>query len=391
MSRHQRARIAITMALTAASGGCRLVVELAEHDVSHGDARDDASDDVGPGCVAWSYQPVYFDPCTIPAPSSSLALGPGMWSFDTTSGALTSPAQNATLPASTLVTLSGGSEVRLVSVEAFDLAAGAELRVTGKRPLLLVSWSTAIVSGTLDVSSAVDGLAAGADPTSCAAAGDGGNDTEGAGGGGGGGLATAGAAGGTGNNTLAAGGLGGLAQPTPTMLRGGCPGGSGGNPATAGLGGSGGGAVHLTARDRLEVTGSLIAGGGGGGAAQGGRGGGGGGGAGGHLGLEAAPIVIGGTATLAANGGGGGGGCDMNPASPGQAGQPTAIAATGGAGEGMGAKGGAGAARATSAIGGTSARRGGGGGGGGVGVVRMLGHDLRLAPGAVVSPAALTN
>jgi hypothetical protein len=369
--------------LLASSGGCRLLVELAESDPAQdGDAEVDAGIDE-PACAGWSFAPATLDPCALPVPGPALVLGDGAWVYDTNLGALTDPVGAVTAPASALVTPTDGVEVRALSVDGFELTAGARLRVVGQRPLVLVSWSSAQVAGTLDATSHPGEPAAGADPVHCMAApsAPGTLDDEGGGGGGGG----AGADGGTGNGGSARGGAGG-AVPSLVAVAGGCAGAAGGNPL-AGAGGPGGGAVLVAARDRVILAGTISAGGAGGGAAQGGRSGGGGGGAGGFIGVAAPTIELGAAAIVAANGGGGGGGSDGSPALSGDDGRPDATPARPGNGQGMGGEGGAGGAGPSGPVAGEGARRGGGGGGGGAGSVFFQGATINIAPGAVISPA----
>lgn len=372
----------------SALGGCRVIAEWIEAEPHQG-AITDATLPNDPRCTAWSFRPESFEPCDVPAPSASLDLGDGSWTFDTNSGALTDPDDNATFPTSALLATADGVEVRAVSVEQFALSEAATLYVRGKRPLLLVSWSDADLRGIVDVTSRPGIPAAGANPDVCAAtaAGVGEDDAEGAGGGGGGGFGASGAAGGSGHDGLAAPGDAGAAAPVITY-RGGCPGAAGGN-ALRGGGGDGGGAVIIAARELVALTGVVTAGGAGGGAAQGGRAGGGGGGSGGYVGLAAASIVLGSTAIVAANGGAGGGGADGSPAAAGQNGQPSATPALPGDGQGMGSSGGAGGAQSSAANAGTASRRGGGGGGGGVGIVRLDTSSADIDPGALLSPEPL--
>lgn len=374
------------VAVAATSGGCRVLVELVETDPDETagvDARP-----IDPTCDEWPLAPAILDPCVLPAPGPALVLGDGLWVYDTNSGALTDPAQDVTFPVSALTMPAEGPEVRAMSIERFELVPASRLRVVGKRPLVLVVWSTARVAGTVDATSRIGAPSAGADPEACALAPPqiGTSDLEGSGGGGGGGLGASGASGGDGNDGLASGGAGGLAA-DPVVVRGGCAGAAGGNPL-AGAGGPGGGAVYVAARDEVQVDGVIIAGGGGGGGAQGGRSGGGGGGAGGFIALHAPSIMIGAAAVLAANGGGGGGGSDGSPAIAGQAGQPGANVAAPGAGQGMGGAGGAGGAGSVAAADGVLARRGTGGGGGGVGWIVVEGPSITVVTGAVISPAA---
>jgi hypothetical protein len=375
------------VALLATQSGCRVLVELVESDSAQENAADAARPP--PSCDDWTLTLVSVDACALPAPGGPLILAPGRWTLDTNSGALTDPAADASFPVSTLVTPLDGDEVRVLSVDRFELQEGAELWVHGKRPLVVVAWSSAEIAGVLDVTSRLTEPAAGADPDVCAdtppTAGT--DHVEGAGGGGGGGSGGAGAAGGAGNDGAAAGGAGGEAASLASVLRGGCGGAPGGN-ALAGAGGPGGGAVLVAARDEVIVAGVIAAGGAGGGGARGGRAGGGGGGSGGHVGLEAPSVILGEDAIVAANGGGGGGGSDGSPASDGSDGQPDRTPAPPGAGQGMGGAGGAGAALDGAASPGAAVRRGGGGGGGGVGWIRIAADVADVADTATVSPAA---
>ena len=374
--------------LLVVSCGCRGLVELVERDpTTDADAGGGADAAPAPDCGAWAIVPADVDPCDAPAPSGALVITAGTWVYDTNSGALTDPDQNATFPASALVTAPDGTELRALSVEALRVDAGSVLVVRGARPLLALAWSNAQLAGTIDATSRAAATGAGADPAACDAtrAGAGTEDVEGAGGGGGGGLGRPGAPGGAGNDALAGGGTAGGATAPPIGLRGGCAGARGGN-VLGGDGGAGGGAIAVAARDELELSGSITAGGAGGGAAQGGRGGGGGGGSGGVVMLAAPALRLTSSAVIAANGGGGGGGSDNSPASRGQDGAAGADAAPGGPGQGMGGSGGAGGAATVEAVAGTSPRRGGGGGGGGAGAVVLDGDALVIDAGAVVSP-----
>lgn len=376
------------VASSALSSGCRVIVELIETD-PHDSTTPDAPLTSDPRCGAWSHAPETFDPCDVPVPVSALELGDGVWTFDTNSGALTDPDDNATFPASALMTVQGGIEARAVSVERLSLSTAATLYVRGKRPLIMVSWSDVDLRGVIDVTSRSGMPAAGSNPEACRpmAAGTGADNLEGAGGGGGGGFGTSGAAGGSGDDGLAPAGGAGPVVPIVT-LRGGCSGGGGGN-AFRGAAGEGGGAIVIAARELVTLNGVVTAGGGGGGAAQGGRAGGGGGGSGGYVALSSASVVLGPSAILAANGGGGGGGSDGSPAIAGQDGQPAAIVAAAGTGQGMGSTGGAGGVRGSVPKAGTASRRGGGGGGGAVGIVRIDSSLKDIDQSAVISPAPL--
>jgi hypothetical protein len=377
--------LAIALVLSTSSG-CRALAELVEREPEDELALDAATD--GPPCDPWTFMPAGLDPCVLPQPSGgAIALTTGRWSYDTNSGSLTDPDQNASFPSSSLVRALDGTELRVVSAEALVVDPDAVLEIRGSRPLLLLSWSDARIAGAIDATSHPDAPAAGSDPSACdgARATPGGDDPEGAGGGGGGGLGLAGASGGAGNATLTAGGQGGAAATPPIALRGGCDGGRGGN-ALGGAGGAGGGAIAIVARHRLDVSGVITAGGAGGGPAQGGRSGGGGGGSGGVILLSAPAVSLAATTVLAANGGGGGGGSDGSPALPGQAGRPGADPSSGGSGQGMGGDGGDGGAANNAAVAGTSPRRGGGGGGGAIGVIVLSGTEVLVDDSAVVSP-----
>lgn len=394
-------RSAIALAMVAAAlgltTGCQLLADLIETDIDEAvpDASlaDGSADgalliDADVECSTWSYMPEHFDPCEIAPPDGSLVLTPGSWTYDTNSGALTDPSFDASFPASTLLAQTGGPEVRVLSADSIVVQAGAELRATGKRPLILVSWSTLEVDGILDVTGRPVIAGAGSDPTDCPAATPGEDNADGAGGGGGGGFGSDGADGGVGLDGAAAAGTHSDASGTPTAVRGGCAGASGGNPS-GGHGGSGGGALQLTARESIVIRNTLLAGGGGGGGAQAGRGGGGGGGSGGFLGLQAPVVTLTESAVLAANGGGGGGGCDNHNANPGQEGQADSVAALGGDGEGQGEPGGPGAFDGGTAGPGIDSSRGGGGGGGGVGFVLVWANTFAPDASAVVSPDAI--
>ena len=136
--------------------------------------------------------------------------------------------------------------------------------------------------------------------------------TSGAGGGGGGARGSTAYRGGLGFGgkvgSYGGGGEGGRFR--PGGLLGGCPGGNGGdnpnvNPHQGGEGGRGGGALKLTVRNKLTITGQIMANGKGGTAGFR-KGGGGGGGSGGTIYLHARNVDLAGATPLCANGGGGG-------------------------------------------------------------------------------------
>ncbi|HTJ43192.1 MAG TPA: hypothetical protein VL463_13900 [Kofleriaceae bacterium] len=382
----RRAPRAAALAALVLCGGCRVLVELVESDPAAVDGGAGADGAVGPdpSCGAWPFAPTDVDPCAIPAPGEAIVLGPGTWTYDTNSGALTDPAQDAVYPTSALIASPGG-ELRVISVRGFDVQAGAILRATGKRPLVVVAWTDLDVSGTIEVSSSATVAGAGANPSTCPAAGTlaGAAAAEGGGGGAGGGFASAGGAGGSGGAGAGAGGSPAAAVTPLDHVRGGCDGGRGGN--AGGHGGHGGGALALIAQGTVAIAGTIDAGASGGGGAPSGRAGGGGAGAGGMIELDGTIVHLAATAVLASNGGGGGGGCDGGPAADGANGSAGATVASGGAKQGMGGDGGDGAFAQTAAQPGQPAARGGGGGGGGRGAIAVRATTLDDA-GAIASP-----
>lgn len=378
-SRLRGYELAIAVAFTAvvAGSGCRAIVELVE--------ADGEKPDTGASCEEWSYTPEHFDPCAVSGPSGACTLTPGAWQYDTNSGALTDPDFAVTFPSSELSRQSDGVEARILLCTSIRVEDGAELRVVGQRPLIFASWSTIAVDGVIDLTSHVGAAGAGANASACDPAGPGANDSSGGGGGGGGGFGSAGAHGGTGGTSAAAGGTAGQSSPRPSTVRGGCSGAVGGNPL-GGYGGAGGGAIQLTAAERITVAGTVSAGGQGGGAGLGDDSGGGGGGSGGMVGLQAPTVTLDGSAILAANGGGGGGGCGDNPAYPGYDGQADEIRAEGGEGRGDGEDGGEGGYASSEARPGDPADDGGGGGGGGTGYVLVWAETLDQDGSATVTP-----
>ncbi len=330
----------------------------------------------------------HFDACMIPAPTGALDLmTAGTYTFDTTAGSLLAPGGGASLPPSGVI-----ANGRVVSVSSLTIGAGVTLRVIGANPLIIASWGTLDVAGTIDASSlgTAGSLGAGANPTGCAAhVASVGQNGAGAGGGGGGGGTSAGGRGGGGNNGANNGGLGGGSIAAPLLL-GGCAGAHGGlGNSTPGDGGDGGGAVQLTARLSVSVTGAVLAGGAGGkpGAVSGSGGGGGGGGAGGMIGIEAPMLTLAAGAVIAANGGGGGQGAGNTLGIAGQNGQPSATRATGG-NTGSGGPGGLGGGGLITAGGNGATDGSGGGGAGGASGFITFKAAMRSVAGAIVSPTA---
>jgi hypothetical protein len=268
-----------------------------------------------------------------------------------------------------------------------SITISGNLRVTGGRPLVLVSLSAITISGSLDASNG----GAGATPFSCNfGQEDGSNESSnssssGAGGGGGGGFGTGGGNGGDGSQS----GGNGVPSIGLNAIRGGCPGGSGGDTSNGngGNGGVAGGAIYLIAKNSINVPGTILANGqhGRGG---GGRAGGGGGGSGGMIGFDAPVVTVDGTAM--ANGGGGGEGGDSNET--GNDGQDPVVAtydqrAPGGmGGADNGGNGGGGSVLTMGGAGGAGGGNAGGGGGGGGGRVRRYPAGMGLA-GKISPPA----
>ncbi len=289
----------------------------------------------------------------------------------------------------------------VASLNDLHIRAGATLRVTGSRPLVIMAAGSAQIEGTLDASATLDAPGAGGfaggvvDPIDGRGVrgGQGGQHTGlyADGGGGGGGLCGAGGSGGSGGS--ASGGLGGMvfqSRWTLVPLFGGSGGGRGrgsiptsGSNINAGLGGAGGGAIQISARGQIDLRGEILVGGGGG---RGGdsawgynAGAGGGGGSGGAVLLEAPVVTLGAAALLdAAGGGGGGGSTGSNAVADGTDGRDTRDRAAGGVtGMMSGGSGGMGGGGTTldGAAGDDVSRSDGNGGGGGGGAGCLLVRD----------------
>ena len=259
----------------------------------------------------------------------------------------------------------------------------------GSKPLVLLSTTTMVLAGEIDVSSNHNGSqprGAGANPLLC-------TNTIPATGASGGFGGSFGGKGGDGEQTD---GTRGTAAPAllsfPAVLRGGCPGGAGSPTGTGGAGGSGGGAVALIAAE-LRLDGRINASGAGGRGGPASKSGGGGGGSGGMIVLDTPSIVLGANGLLFANGGGGGqggagiGGNGPGPGDDGSESTGPQISASGGLNGnrdgGYGGPGSAGSARTTgaNADGNVTGNGGGGAGGGAAGFIRA--HGLT---GAIVAP-----
>jgi hypothetical protein len=356
-------------------------------------------------CQEWTPVPAHFTPCEIIAPQGGLSLDlPGTYTYDTDSGTLRPPGGGTPIPHASEVLTAPAPDIRLISVDSFALGPDSTLRATGSIPLLIASWSTITVDGTIDVSSGA-ATGAGANTGACNAAEAGEQADSGGGGGGGAGFGDEGGEGGDGGDGDGSKGTkGAKIDSTPANVRGGCPGGKGGKGDLndgGGAGGNGGGALQLTARQAITINGKLHAGGQGGrpanadsgGSGRSRRSGGGGGGSGGMLGLEAPMIAVGASAILAANGGGGGGGCSTELANAGEDGKLDNIKANKGGGQGEGGDGGDGGF-VTSVKGQVASNggEGGGGGGGGAGVGYIIMSRMpTVTSGAKISPAYVTR
>ncbi|MEJ7600556.1 MAG: hypothetical protein WKG01_21800 [Kofleriaceae bacterium] len=396
------------------------------------DGGPDAPADVPPDvadapdlCTTWDAE--HFEPCVVgsPQPAPELTAGSSPYTYNTTtSGGTLTDRLNAVIATSTVtVTQPDATMVALWNVASLDVPAGVVINVIGDKPLIIASWDTVALQGTIDAGShtaEIDGtagidatvqLGAGASTAVCTTlVGTPGNEgvgTGGSGGGGGGGFGGVGAAGSLGDTGSGdvGGGAGGMTL-VPTAIRAGCAGGISGAagtgavqaPATAtsfANAGAGGGAIVVAARNSITVaaTGRLLAGGGGGaGSPQGSACGGGGGGSGGYVGLDAPTITVIGLGVVAANGGGGGGSSGFaNEGAQGSDGEASEQRAAGGAAlpdPDCGERGGRGGAGPAGSAGGetnlVTDECGGGGGGGGTGHVLVWATTFSH-PG-VVSP-----
>ena len=249
-------------------------------------------------------------------------------------------------PVPVVQTEPGGADVVILPLLNLTIAAGATLRLTGNRPVILAAFGNATVAGTVDGSAS--GTTPGAGGNQACSPGTGGNGSSGGflggdgDGGGGGGHATTG---GTGDSGTSGGGARGNTNVVP--LLGGCPGGKAGNGGgllgggSGGNGGAGGGAFQISAAGALTFTGTALANGGdgagGGTQALASSGGGGGGGSGGSVLLEGHTVTGSGTSTVNGGKGGNRGGASSGGASGATTGAPgngtSRAAAAGHAGE----------------------------------------------------------
>ena len=123
----------------------------------------------------------------------------------------------------------------LLVMKKLTIAAGATLRLTGTKPVILAIYGDASIQGTIDVSAQGSNPVPGGNQTCGNAAGHNGDDDtgddRGGGGGGGGGFGASGGNGGAGSRILGStngGGLAPRASASLSPLVGGCAGGAGG-------------------------------------------------------------------------------------------------------------------------------------------------------------------
>jgi hypothetical protein len=364
---------------------------------SPADGGPDVSVDAPVDCASWTAH--HFDACAIPPPTPDLVLtaAGSPWQLDSSAVTLLDKDNNPVVVSFVAIDQAGTSAL-VASVQSLTIESGATLRLIGVRPVIVASWGSIDIAGAIDAGShRTGGRGAGGNPTVCGpdAAATGQSGAGGAGGGGGGAFRGAGGHGGQGDSdgtALKNGGAAGKVVAVPMIVRGGCSGANGGkDDGGTPLGGTGGGAIQLTARLSMRITGTINAGGAGGAAGTLTDGGGGGGGSGGYIGIESPAITLLG-ATLAANGGGGGEGCGTEAVKPGADGTPDATAAAGGASAACGVAGGIGGAGAK--IDGAPVTLvdtcGGGGGGGGAGYILAWGpadpSSATISPALVVNP-----
>lgn len=384
-------------------------------DDAGGDATGDSIELDAPICQSW--QAHHFAPCAIPPATGGLVLtaADSPYRYSTTTGDLTD--KNGTVTVTdTVIAQAGGTMAALISVSSMSVETNALLEVVGDKPLIIASWGTISIDGTIDAGSHVASGRVGpggADASFCTgtqAPGLGDDDTTGggSGGGGGGGFQGAGGGGGPGDSggENPGGAGGGAVAAFPQIVRGGCAGAASGkagmdqnvaDPDARSAGGAAGGGIQLSARTGITVNnaGRLSAGGAGGaGTPDNAACGGGGGGSGGYIGLEAPLVIFSGAPILAANGGGGGGSeLFTNPGDAGDDGGLTTTSAPGGAASSCSLQGGGGSAGATltgGTAGQTAVTCGGGAGGGGAGFIAIFSPDF-TAGSAVFSPAHQLN
>jgi hypothetical protein len=346
--------------------------------------------------------PSLFDPDELPD-SSGVAnfMQAGSYLFDTTTGELFSPGGTSLDANTNVISQGGGPDAMIIVFARLQIGPMSSLQITGDRPAIIATHGSAVIEGSLDLTSRRAGFR-GAGSQSCGANGDGAiaqivQMTGSGGGGGGAGLATGGGDGGSNSSGEIVGGAGGSSSTVPVLMRAGCRGADGIDLAgnTLAQGGLGGGAVQVSSCTNIMVSGVVEAGGAGGAAGIGEiveSSGGGGGGSGGVVWLEAQGTLAIDGGTVVANGGGGGSGSNVcETGNDGEDAGLTQVSALGGVVAstacGDGGSGGNGGARAATAGNGGAGdtAQSGGGGGGATGFILLRAPEVNT-PGAVISP-----
>lgn len=303
--------------------------ESSDGSVTDGDPSIDAMPDA-PSACGWSTSNV--DACEVNADQATqdfIVNQADVIDIDTDALVITRNGAQVGLTFVAQTQASAPIPVAMLRLRDFVVSPDAMITMRGARPLLVFVNRTATIAGSTLVEPVERDTAANAalcdDATEPTIANHGFPglpvNTAMAGGGGGGGgsfggnkTTTGGAKGGRGSDGAGTGGDGGLGGRIRQLaslvpLRGGCPGGRGGNVNGTGgaLGGLAGGAIQISARTRLTITGTIEVPGGIGEAAVNRGPGHGGGGSGGGILLEAPTLALA-QSLLCANGGGGGGG-----------------------------------------------------------------------------------
>ncbi len=337
---------------------------------------------------------------TWPASDTDALTLMGAVRIDTSTGEIRNLDANTVIRAAGTGVIAGVSfevtgGIGVFAMDSLIVAAGADVRTVGSRPLGLLVDGDVTIDGVIDTSG---GCAGGGKSCAGAGGGTGGTDTADATGCGRGargrddadtGSSHGEGGGGAGAREPGARGAGetagGMACGTTSLvpLTAGSVGGRGGD-SQGGDGGGGGGALQITATGTITIsaTGIIDAGGAGGESGAGSNGAGGGGGSGGAIFLEAATVNVLG---IAVANGGAGGGHDPDEGD-GEDGRRSTSAAQGTGGSWGGGNGGTGTSAPT---GGRTSDDHGGGGGGAAGRIRVLGVMRDLS--GVVSPAAATG
>jgi len=306
--------------------------------------------------------------------------------FGSGGGAFTVPFQ-ATLTKN--IVQSDTTPLMVFAGRNITINAGTEVQLRGDRPAVLLALGNMTIAGRITAQDAITQYAgqgggfsepAGAGPQQGLGPG-GGHAVSGAGAGGGSYCGTGGK-GGDDTGTPTTGANGGAAYGSANLmpLRGGSSGGLQGNHS-----GAGGGALHIAASGRIDLTADAVIN-------MGGLGGGwfgNGGGSGGAVLIEADTVSIAGK--IGANGGAGGGGAPAGGTDGANA-TADAVAALGGAGGAGGSAGGVGSA-GTQLSGAAAAAVSGqpGGGGGGAGWIRINSRSGAADVTGLLSPGLTTT